>query len=211
VLSTIVRELWPRGLQAGSREPAFGKVLCSASRANRRRLTLALIAPRCFPARRQGVSRRRRALSSEIQKPVLTYSKNQNISRPSPRHQRDVSRSSRNVVRVAMGVASVRQAQAGRAKRWQRTAKSCGPGAATLALRWREVAPATGARKAASPGRARISRKTIARGRPGCLGCTCSRCPCVSALGMPVCSSARDLRAQSAPGLPCALCSEEGQ
>ena len=33
--------------------------------------------------------------------------------------------------------------------------------------------PATGARKAASPGRARISCKTIARGKPGCLGCTC--------------------------------------
>jgi hypothetical protein len=33
--------------------------------------------------------------------------------------------------------------------------------------------PATGARKAASPGRARISRKTVARGKPGCLGCTC--------------------------------------
>ena len=33
--------------------------------------------------------------------------------------------------------------------------------------------PATGARKAASPGRARISRKAIARGKPGCLGCTC--------------------------------------
>jgi hypothetical protein len=32
---------------------------------------------------------------------------------------------------------------------------------------------ATGTRKAASPGRARISRKTIARGKPGCLGCTC--------------------------------------
>jgi hypothetical protein len=32
---------------------------------------------------------------------------------------------------------------------------------------------ATGARKAASPGRVRISRKTIARGKPGCLGCTC--------------------------------------
>src|SRR5436305_245503 len=32
---------------------------------------------------------------------------------------------------------------------------------------------ATGARKAASPGRARISRKAIARGKPGCLGCTC--------------------------------------
>jgi hypothetical protein len=42
---------------------------------------------------------------------------------------------------------------------------------------WRHVGgsfpPATGARKAASPGRARISRKTIARGKPGCLGCTC--------------------------------------
>jgi hypothetical protein len=33
--------------------------------------------------------------------------------------------------------------------------------------------PATGARKAASPGRARISRKAIARGKPGCPGCTC--------------------------------------
>jgi hypothetical protein len=32
---------------------------------------------------------------------------------------------------------------------------------------------ATGARKAASPGRARISRKPIARGKPGCLGCNC--------------------------------------
>src|SRR3954452_4698296 len=29
--------------------------------------------------------------------------------------------------------------------------------------------------------------------------------------GMPVCSSTRDLRAQSAPGFPCALCQREGQ
>src|SRR5262245_18722758 len=36
------------------------------------------------------------------------------------------------------------------------------------------IPPATGARKAASPGRPRISRKPIARGKPGCLGCTCS-------------------------------------
>src|SRR4029077_13344554 len=43
------------------------------------------------------------------------------------------------------------------------------PGA-TLAGKARQ---ATGARKAASPGRARISRQTIARGKPGCLGCTC--------------------------------------
>src|SRR5262250_3044373 len=35
------------------------------------------------------------------------------------------------------------------------------------------IPPATGARKAASPGRVRISRKPIARGKPGCLGCTC--------------------------------------
>ena len=55
----------------------------------------------------------------------------------------------------------------------QRTAKSCGPGAATLALPAGACSRKTGARKAASPGRARISRKTIARGKPGCLGCTC--------------------------------------
>jgi hypothetical protein len=30
-----------------------------------------------------------------------------------------------------------------------------------------------GDNKGRSPGRVRISRKTIARGRPGCLGCTC--------------------------------------
>src|SRR6201988_1417175 len=30
-----------------------------------------------------------------------------------------------------------------------------------------------GDKKGRSPGRARISRKTFARGRPGCLGCTC--------------------------------------
>ena len=60
-------------------------------------------------------------------------------------------------------------------------------------------------KKGRSPGRVRISRKTIARGKPGCPGCTCSPCPCASAHGMPVCSGARDLRAQSAPGFPCAL------
>ncbi len=71
------------------------------------------------------------------------------------------------------GRCGVRRASVCRTKTPQRTAKSCGPGAATLALRRREVALTTGARKAASPGRARISRQTIARGRPGCPGCTC--------------------------------------
>ena len=77
-----------------------------------------------------------------------------------------------------------------RAKSPQRTAKSCGPGAATVAsihvgLCWR----GNGDKKRRSPGRARISRQTIAWGKPGCLGCTCSRCPCASAHGMPVCSA----------------------
>ena len=73
--------------------------------------------------------------------------------------------------RVAMDACCVSAVRAVRTRTRRRTAKSCGPGAATLALRRRK--PATGARKAASPGRARISRKTIARGKPGCFGCTC--------------------------------------
>ena len=43
-----------------------------------------------------------------------------------------------------------------------------------------------GDNKGRSPGRARISRKTIARGKPGCLGCTCQtrvRCFAVFAHG----------------------------
>jgi hypothetical protein len=89
-----------------------------------------------------------------------------------PRRLRGVSRSSRHVGAGCDGCL-LRQVLRHRAKARQRTAKSCGPGAATLALRRRSIPPATGARKAASPGRARISRKTIARGKPGCLGCTC--------------------------------------
>src|SRR5262245_44782451 len=53
-----------------------------------------------------------------------------------------------------------------RTKTRQRTAKSCGPGAATLASIhaapwWR----GNGDNKGRSPGRARISRKAIARGK----------------------------------------------
>ena len=56
----------------------------------------------------------------------------------------------------------------------QRTAKSCGPGAATLAsIRAAPWQRGNGDNKGRSPGRSRISRKTIARGRPGCPGCTC--------------------------------------
>jgi hypothetical protein len=65
-----------------------------------------------------------------------------------------------------------------RTKSLRRTAKSCGPGAATVAsilsgLCW----GGNGDNKRRSPGRARISCKAIARGKPGCLGCTCQN-PC---------------------------------
>jgi hypothetical protein len=75
------------------------------------------------------------------------------------------------------------------------------PGA-TLA---RSIALTTGARKAASPGRVRISRKTIARGKPGCPGCTCQTRVHSSAT-----LAHGGLRAQSAPGFPCALFSKRG-
>ena len=91
--------------------------------------------------------------------------------------------------------------------RWARTqaasAKSCGPGAATVAsIRAGPCWRGNGDKKRRSPGRARISRQTIARGKPGCLGCTCLirvrfRLPLHTVL-----------RAQSAPGFPCALSTE---
>ena len=87
---------------------------------------------------------------------------------------RDVSRSSRSVVRVAMDACRVRRVLSRGTKRWQRTAKSQGPGAATVAsipagLCWR----GNGDNKRRSPGRLRISRKAVARGKPGCPGRTC--------------------------------------
>src|SRR5262245_47675698 len=55
-----------------------------------------------------------------------------------------------------------------------RTAKSCGPGAATLAsIRPACAGTATVTIKAAHRGEHEGNRKTIARGKPGCLGCTC--------------------------------------
>ncbi len=52
-------------------------------------------------------------------------------------------------------------------RRTKRTAKACGPGAPTLALRFAGLSSRNdGGKRARSPGRARISRKTIAQGRP---------------------------------------------
>src|SRR5689334_11264258 len=116
---------------------------------------------------------------------------------------RDVSRSSRNVARVAMDAAA--------------SGGLCSPDETSAAYgevvwSWRRdpgVYPTclcglgNGDNKGRSPGRARISRKAIARGKPGCLGCTCqSRVLFSTGLSHTV------LRAQSAPGFPCALCSE---
>src|SRR6201988_3476987 len=94
--------------------------------------------------------------------------------------------------------ASVRCKSHGR-KRRQRTAKSCGPGAATVASSQRAYPADDGGKKRRSPGRARISRKAIAWGKPGCLGCSCLIRVLLSLPSHTV------LRAQSAPGFPCAL------
>jgi hypothetical protein len=124
---------------------------------------------------------------------------------------RDASRSSRNAVRVAMG----------RCRRQviftRRNAGSVRRSRVVLAPRpWRlsrrpVVALATVAKKAVHRGEHEVSRQTIARGRLGCPGCTCSPCPCASAYGMPVRSGARDLWVRPAPSLSRALCSGEGQ
>jgi hypothetical protein len=94
---------------------------------------------------------------------------------PSPRRHEGTKRDRHGTLaRVAMdAAASGGFIPAGR-KRSRRTAKSCGPGAATLAsipagLCWR----GNGDNKGRSPGRVRISRKPLARGKPGCPGCTC--------------------------------------
>jgi hypothetical protein len=95
------------------------------------------------------------------------------MSAPARATVRDVSRSSRNVVRVAMGRC--------------RRQVTCAPGETSAAdgeivWSWRRDPGATsvgsnpsgnGGKKGRSPGRVRISRQTIARGRPGCPGCTC--------------------------------------
>src|SRR3954471_19693101 len=84
-----------------------------------------------------------------------------------------------------------------RAKRSQRTAKSCGPGAATVASILREDIPQTTVTiNAAHRGEHEVSRKAIARGKSGCLGCTCSRCPCASHMGCP-CAPAHGIYGRS--------------
>ena len=118
-----------------------------------------------------------RTVGSLVKPPLRKYSDCQNvtlrrITPPARTATRDVSRSSRSVVRVAMD-AGWRQVtftgrNAGRVRRNR----------VVLAPRpWRylrEVSSrTTGARKAVPREERDISRKAIARGKPGCPGCTC--------------------------------------
>src|SRR5258707_13666369 len=85
----------------------------------------------------------------------------------------------------------------------KRTAKSCGSDAPMLASSLREEAQATVSNKPGHRGDHEVSRKTIARGMPGLLRCTCG------AYARVLCfiSHAR-LWVHWAPGIPCALCSQ---
>jgi hypothetical protein len=99
----------------------------------------------------------------------------------------------------------------GRARRTRRmrTVKSCGSGAAVLALRWRlRIDPSDRARRPADNGGKRavlrgehvISRKAIAQGRPECFPL-----PCMLVCTFCLRKSHARPRVQQAPGLPCAL------
>jgi hypothetical protein len=85
-----------------------------------------------------------------------------------------------------------------------RTAKSCGPGAPTLASSWRRcsrIAPTTVAKEPGHRGEHEVSRKPPRRE-----GRRCSGSPVV----LPPCFLfARGSWVQSAPGLPCALVSRK--
>jgi hypothetical protein len=88
--------------------------------------------------------------------------------------KRGGSRSSRNRAVGCEGTLRRQACSSCRAKRLRRTAKSCGPGAATVAsIRPACAGSATVARNAVHRGEHEVNRQTFARGRPGCPGCTC--------------------------------------
>jgi hypothetical protein len=139
---------------------------------------------------------------------IFRFASNPNHSHISvvPFHLRGVSRSSRTLERDAVDAAAS-GAQFVRGRMMQsRTAKSCGPGAPTQALKVAKTLTrlaGDGGNQRWSPGRARISRKTIAQGMPGRIRCTCGSCPCAFSLH-------RGPWVQRAPGIPCALIVEGG-
>src|SRR5258706_14925593 len=86
-----------------------------------------------------------------------------------------------------------------------RTAKSCGSDAPMLASSLANFRGTTVSSKPGHRGEREVSRKTIARGRPGLLRCTCGDYARVSI------SLHTRLRVQWAPGFPCALYSQRGE
>src|SRR5450432_1077989 len=106
------------------------------------------------------------------------------------------------VTDVGSGMRWTRQRQAPswrRRMKLQRTAKSCGPGAPTLALSSWTRTTGDGGNKARSPGRSRISRNTIVQGMPADAVYLWLLTPVLFLLH-------RRLRVQRASGIPCALC-----
>ena len=88
-----------------------------------------------------------------------------------------------------------------RRARRKRTAKSCGSGAAVLALSFaRSKFAGDGGKRAVLRGEHEVSRKAIAQGRP-----ECSRCTCMLVCTFCLRKSHARPRVQQAPGLPCAL------
>src|SRR5216117_1509191 len=79
-----------------------------------------------------------------------------------------------------------------RTKTPRRTAKSCGPGAAMLALSLRKFPRATVAKKPAHRGEHEVSRKAIAQGMSECFRCpVCSCAPNVQFLAHETAGAAR--------------------
>src|SRR5215471_12627233 len=105
-----------------------------------------------------------------------------------------------------MGRCGVSVVQTARTKRQQRTAKSCGPGAATLALRRRKSSAGNGGKKGRFPGESTKEAVKPLRGESRDVSAE----PVVTTLVCFLLLHAR-LRVRSAPGFPCALCSREGQ
>src|SRR6266581_3915480 len=87
-----------------------------------------------------------------------------------------------------------------------RTAKSCRSDAPMPASSLREEVQTTVSNKPGHRGEREVSRKTIARGMPGLLRCTCGDYARV----LYFISHAR-LRVHWAPGIPCALCFQRGE
>ncbi len=100
------------------------------------------------------------------------------------------------------GLSVLQHACCARTNNTDRTVKSCGPGIPVLMpCRRASVAHRQG-QESRSLGRARITRNPFAQGRPVVSARTCGSAACFLV--------ARGPRVRPAPGLPCALCAQEG-